>query len=292
MTIAEIFQELGVDFREGGSHRHVTHGWTGIDCPNCSPGSGKFKLGVPPGTSRFGTCWTCGRVPLLPALQEITRRPWNELAKLLGDVEAEWEPQAKRPAGKLIVPSGIGPLQPAHHDYLASRGFDPHTIAGLWGVRGIGVAPRLSWRLWIPVYQGGEAVGWTTRSLLDDVPRRYVNAGPHEESMPIKQALYGEDFARHAVVVVEGPTDAWRVGPGAVATFGTAYTKSQVARLSRFPVRAVAYDREPEAQRAARRLCRELECFPGQTFRVELSASDPGEAGEEEVRELRERFLD
>jgi DNA primase len=146
----------------------------------------------------------------------------------------------------------------------------------------------LSWRIWIPVHVRGELVTWTTRSIGDG---GYVSARPEEERTPIKHCLYGLDHCRHVAVVVEGPADVWKIGPGAVATFGVSYTQEQVALLAEIPIRVVCFDREVGAQRQATKLCRALEAHPGSTCRVELDAEDPGSASEEEVSALRKRFF-
>ena len=287
MTLAEILEELGIEYRTEGQHEHVGRGWLGVDCPSCGPNSGHFRLGF---KGRAANCWQCGRMSQLSALHEITGRPWQELKDLLR-LSSTGLPQAKsRGRGTLKLPVGVTGLMTAHRTYLVQRGFNPTEIVRLWNVQAIGVAPQLQWRLFIPVEREGQTVTWTTRSLADE-GHRYVSAKADQEAVPIKQTLYGEDYVRHAAIVVEGPTDVWRVGPGAVATFGTAWTKAQVARLSRFPVRVICYDAEPAAQASAKRLCRELSAFPGQTHRVILDASDPGAATRREIRELRRMFL-
>jgi DNA primase len=91
---------------------------------------------------------------------------------------------------------------------------------------------------------------------------------------------------------VEGPLDVWRIGPGAVCTCGTAFTRTQLARAVRFPVRAVCYDNEPTAQRRARKLVKQLEVFPGKTMLIQLeSGKDPGSADESELCEMRRKIL-
>ena len=290
MTIAEVLEELGVDHREGGQHEHVTQGWVGIDCPRCSPGTNYFRLGI---KGQASSCWQCGYVPLLAALAEITGRDRGEIGRLLGGVDLPAAAKI-RIKGKLKLPAGVHPISNGwnpHAKYLRRRGFDPDQLVKIWDIKAISVAPSLQWRLFIPVHQNGQVVSWTTRSLADS-GRRYTSARADQEAVPIKQTLYGEDYVRHAAVVVEGPTDVWQVGPGAVATFGTAYTKAQVARLSKYPVRVVCYDAETAAQIAAQKLCRELMAFPGQTHRVVLDAADPGAATRREIKELRRKFLD
>ncbi|MBW2309219.1 MAG: hypothetical protein JRG73_20040, partial [Deltaproteobacteria bacterium] len=112
-----------------------------------------------------------------------------------------------------------------------------------------------------------------------------------EEAVPHKTLLYGEELAGHAIIVVEGPTDAWRIGPGAVATMGLGYSSEQVIRIKNHPVRAVCFDKSIEAQTVARKLAAALSVFPGQTFVASLDAADPGSAAQREVCELRRRFL-
>jgi DNA primase len=100
-------------------------------------------------------------------------------------------------------------------------------------------------------------------------------------------------LVRHAVIVCEGPIDAWTIGPGAVATCGLGYTRSQLMELSQFPVRVVCFDREPAAQKRARRLARQLQVFPGETHVVELeTGKDANECQRNEIMELRKQFLD
>ncbi len=190
----------------------------------------------------------------------------------------------------LVLPKGIGDLLRPHRDYLRGRGFKVKTLEKLWGLRGIGVASRLSWRIWIPIHFQGEIVSWTTRGLHDE-GTRYVSASVEEESLNHKEILYGEDYCRHSCIVHEGLTDVWATGPGATATFGTSFTRAQVLRISRFPIRAICFDNEPDAQHRAEDLCDQLMHFHGETFNVVLDAKDAGSSKKKELKELRRRFL-
>jgi len=136
------------------------------------------------------------------------------------------------------------------------------------------------------VHLDGEVVSWTTRSIGTQAGR-WIHANPEEEVLSIKTLLYGWDYVRASVVVVEGPSDVWRVGPGAVGLFGMVPTASQAYLLSSVSHRVICFDREPAAQRAARRLAEQLQAFPGETLVMELASADPGEATDEEVAELR-----
>lgn len=288
MTYPELLDELGIPKAEHGESQHVTEGWTGIDCPRCSPGESKFKAGYSP--RGFLRCWTCGPLPLAATLAEASGRPLGSVLRLLGGLnrpEPYLDPET-RPTGRLTLPKGVGPLLPAHAAYLRGRGFDPAELERLWGVRGIGLAARLAWRLFLPVQYKGKTVSWTTRAIGEDVKPKYLAAQPHEEEIPARGLLGGEDLVPgHAVVAVEGFFDAARVGPGAVWTAGVGYSTAQVRRLAAYPRRLICYDAEPEAQRRARGLAESLAPFPGSTAVVELDAKDPGSAPAREIQLLR-----
>lgn len=277
------------------SHHHVRPGWIGADCPYCSPGWGKFRLGVEIRTGRIH-CWVCGRLKPVKALADllaishdqayvIYRRHFRDAH--LRDVEAQ------ESIGVLKVPKGVGPLLPPHIKYLKSRGFEPVTISSTWDVQGIGIHKSLQWRLFIPVYDpNGRMRSWTTRSIRDN-GLRYRSASPEEESAPLKTLLYGEHLVKSTIAIVEGPADAWAIGPGAAATLGVAYSKAQLSRLSRFTSRIVCFDAAPDAQRRADELCTILSSLPGTTVNVRFeTGDDPGSADPEEIEEFRSAYLD
>jgi hypothetical protein len=107
-----------------------------------------------------------------------------------------------------------------------------------------------------------------------------------------KDLLYGSDYATDVAIVVEGPSDVWAIGPGAVGTFGTQVTPAQLYKISLYPVRALCFDNEPLAQQRARKLGQALSLLPGETHIIRLeTGKDPSCANKQEIAELRERFL-
>lgn len=293
MNFIDILQKYQIPYKESGQHHHVSPGWIGIDCIWCSRGSQKFKLGYNLAGS-YLSCWTCGNHSLPWTLAEVLQEPYPVVKELLGDLDREEQQEQQAIRKGLKLPEGLGPRLKQHDIYLRSRGFDPEKIWKLWGVLGIGLAAKLAWRLWIPIKLNGITVSWTTRStgLQTCGGLRYISAKPEQEAIHHKTLLYGEDYCKHAIVICEGPTDVWRIGPGAVATFGTGYSRAQVLRMSKYPVRAICFDSDPRAQDKARRLGWDLRSFPGETHLVTLNAVDPGSADVDEVNELRRRFLD
>jgi len=290
MDLQQFLSTHSVPCKQEGEHHHARSGWIQVDCPFCSKGSGRYRLGINL-SHGYCNCWICGSrrlVEVMVALTGITYPVAYALAKEIG-----WskKPQ-ERIVGKLKIPKAVGPLWEPHRKYLLERGFDPDEIERLWKVKGIGISSDLAWRLWIPIINRGEIVSWTTRTIGHDHPR-YINASPGEESERQTTLLYGIDYVRHSVVVCEGPTDVWAIGPGAVCTMGLGYSQEQMLKIARIPRRAMCFDRESMALKRARRLASELMSFEGETSVIELDhGGDPASTDRKEIKEIREKFLE
>ncbi len=290
MILEDVLKELEIDYRVHGTHHHTSLGWINIDCPDCSPGWKKYRLGIH--TTTFTcNCHACGRKKLWETIAEVTGQNLNKISKLFRGVERE-EHFEKIKRGKLELPKGVRPLSATHKHYLSEvRKFNVDALVRLWELQGIAIHASLAWRIFIPIHLHGEIVSWTTRSIRDDTELRYISAAPHQEAVPHKDILYGEDYCRHTIIPVEGPTSVWRIGPGAACTFGTTFTDQQVERISRYPRRVICFDAEPEAQRQASELCDRLEVFPGETINIVLEGGKDPDESRLEAREIRERFL-
>lgn len=290
-SIQAILQEHHIPYRMAGEHHHVTKNRIGIDCPFCSPNSNKYRLGIHLFRNSV-SCWVCGKLDsyqvynvlgLSYAVQQSIREAQRQSNTYLA------APGVKpRGTGTLKLPDGLGPLLGAHKAYLGDRGFDWKTVLEEWGVQGIGIAPRLSWRLFIPITQSNRVVSWTTRALSNNTELRYITAKPEEETVSCKSVLFGSDRAKHSILICEGPLDSIKVGYGAVATLGVDYSRKQLREMAKFPRRYVCFDNEPQAQTRANELVDDLCDLPGETWNIVLDCKDPGEAGEKELNQLRE----
>ena len=292
MNIRDLLRSLRIPFREHGESPHVSAGWVGLICPMCGRGSSNYGLGIHT-NSLAVNCWKCGKHGLRKILKHacndrIPKHIWESIENL------DKSPRIEIPVGKYTPPYGTGALTDAHRDYLRGRGFDPDYLARTWEIGGIGqIGGHYAWRICIPVRMGSEMVSWTTRAI-GDVPhtRRYRSAPNSESTVPVSECLYGEHFVRNGIVIVEGPTGCWRIGPGTCCTCGLGFSRGQIARIGKYPVRALIFDNEIGAQRRASQLADELSIFPGTTAIVQISASDTGELCDDEVMEIRREFLE
>jgi hypothetical protein len=203
--------------------------------------------------------------------------------------------------------------------YVRRRGFGPMELAREWGV-GFSAAEyrEVPGRLVIPLRaclgeNAPAALGapdaWTVVGyqgrLLGDAGRtkaKYLTTAGTAKS----RLLYGLDRVPPGagpVVVVEGPVDAWRAGPGAVAVLGKDISDEQCRLLRAVaPGRDVVVLFDPEAAAEARRaadkvravLARDLTggTAPARVVVARLpDARDPGDCTAEEIAAAVRRAL-
>lgn len=287
MRIQDILTSLGIEFFEEGGHKHARPGWLQLDCPFCGPNSKRFHLGYNLRAGYFH-CWRCrGHNPFVVL---TTLGASRRDAKDFYDGREVAPGLEDRKRKGLAEPSGRESLEEQARCalYLWERGFRPEELIRLWSLEGIGrKGGRLAWRIYIPILYKDARVSWTSRAIGDKVQQRYISASAEEEAINHKHLIYGFDYCLHSIVIVEGPTDVWKVGPGAGGLFGTAFSSAQVRKLIKFPNRVICFDNSPEAQRRAGQLAEQLAPFPGRTLNIQLEADDPGSASKKEIKQLR-----
>lgn len=282
--LTEFLDKHGVEWSK--TNKHSRHGWTQArPCPRC--GNDRFHLGIKDDLTR-AACYTCGGWNVAKLLKELTQAPWQEVSQLLGNRAYLPKDTGTETKGVYTPPTLLQPIEavPAVAAYLRSRGFNIEYLESIWGVRATGPFSSLPFRAFIPIYLGRKAVSWTARAACGQEPK-YKNAMDHEKSVDEKKLLYGAQYIKDTCVVVEGPTDLFKVGKGAVATLGLAYTTEQVDRLASVWRRIICFDNSDRAQTVAGKLAGDLSVFPGETIVVNLDADDPGSASEREINQLR-----
>ncbi len=168
------------------------------------------------------------------------------------EVRAGAIPELDDPTVSVDPPEFVRPLsrvEPTHRvvEYLRARGFDPAYLSAVFAV---GVCdssrryPAMTGRIYIPVFDGTRMAGWQGRVPLEAPPHpvtgkpdwkaigvtKYYNRSGFRKS----RYLYGpyRDPGLPFVVLVEGVTDAWRVGPAARAYMGVEMSLHQRSIVS------------------------------------------------------------
>jgi DNA primase len=187
-------------------------------------------------------------------------------------------------------------MGPEHKKYLTERLYFPETLEKEWGLKGVRHLGPYKWRIIAPIHYKGVRVSYQGRDITGKSDLRYKACVIEDETRHHKFCLYGLDkVIGKRVVVVEGITGVWRLGPGAVATFGIAWTQAQALLLQRFPEVFILFDPGEEAQRQANELGNQLSLNGQKVEIVQIDDDDldPGDLPQDEaddfMRQLFER---
>jgi len=267
----------------GIDHRETSRGWVETPCPLCgSKDNGGINL-----ESGQWNCWSCGAnsirkvLRLLTGSDETYSTYWtrNSFTRRKTKERIERKDGVKMPGG---------PLQEYHVAYLRKRGFDPNEIVRLYHVRGTDHLTEYKFRLMIPILVKGRVVSFQGRDITERSEIRYKTCPKTEEAIPIKSTLYGEWLVPgDTVVVCEGVMDAWKLGPGAVALYGLAYTPAQVKLLGKYRKVVLVFDDEEKARQVSGELEMDLGVLGVDVeSRVFRGYKDPGEVPLEKAQDF------
>jgi len=282
--------------------RHRFPGWINIRCPFCGDHSNHLGWNI---SGQYFNCYRCGGKHIDAVLAELftvsEREAWlisrqYTLRPSAGESEVTLEiirPQKCTLPG-LPFEQGIG--FDAHTRYLESRGYDIHKISRTWNLFATGhsAAGTNKFRVICPVYYNGQIVSWQGRDITGKSALRWKSCPQELERRPVKHCLGGlEKINGDTIVIVEGFTDAWRLGIGSCCTFGTNYLMQQIQLMIPFKRKFVVLDSEekdPNAKKQADKLCNILSVFPGETVMVELDEGDPGSMKQDDANSLMRSF--
>lgn len=263
--------------------KHNRRGWVQIGCPFCAGGAGNH-LGIKlPG--EFATCWRCKGKSMLQVIQSLLMVSWTEAQTILHKYKTNTKPKKRQKTEikliekKINLPLGTTDLTPRHDSYLDARGFDPEYLEKIFELKGTGPIGEYKHRIIAPIVLQGTLVSYQGRDITNKSKLKYKACKKENEAFPHKHTLYGADLAKsERVIVVEGITDVWRLGPGAVASFGTSFTSAQIKMLCKEWKQAfVLFDSEPAALQAANHLGTTLAVTGMDVEILSLDKGDPGD---------------
>lgn len=278
-------------------HKHNHTGWVNVPCPFCTGNPG-YHLGFIIGAGRWN-CYRCrghGPIETIQALLGVEWARAKEIFEIYGGRPIFFEQDAaatQRPL-TLQLPPECSPLHPAARRYLKSRNYSPAALVQQWGLHSTHRTGDYKFRIIAPITHEGKLVSFQGRDYTNKAAYKYKACPLSKEVVPHKHTLYGlERVPGHAAVIVEGVTDVWRLGAGAVGTFGTEWTPQQVNILRQFPRRYVLYDSgEEEAHEQGLALANALGAFSGITEHIELKAGgDPGNMSPADAQQLMKMLI-
>jgi hypothetical protein len=285
------------------NHRHSTSGWINIDCPFCS-GKNDYHLGFNV-NGVFFHCWRCGGHSVESTIKELLSTDYPHAVQLKEQYQTTSfsftsTVEEIKNAAICQLPPRTEEMGQMHKNYLIKRNFDPEKLARVWGLKGTILSPMIryeengikkttdySYRIIAPVTFNKRLVSYQARDVTGQATIPYKMCPKPLEVINIKKVLYGWDLIPDDTVVIsEGIADAWRLGPGALSTFGVGYTKDQVFLLPKFRRVFIFFDSDDPGKKEADRLAYELRRLMDeeQIQIVELKGvKDPGELNQDEA---------
>ncbi len=284
MDIQRLLQDHNINFVLEGN-KHCTEGWVNVHCPFC-PGSKDYHLGIHE-DGKGAHCWRCGSHPVIKTLGQLLNLPESRIRALLQKYKIRIHKRKDEPKISIFplrFPKPNSQLTEPYKRYLVKRGFDPDKLEQEWGLKQTGPVSLLddisySHRILIPIYWDGELVSFQARDITDRSLLKYMACPKRREKIHHKNILYGKqekwrEFKR--LIVVEGVTDVWRLGPSSAATLGIEFKMEQVMRLSQAHEQfVILFDEEPQAQKQANILAVKLKTL-GKQVTVKKIEGDPG----------------
>jgi DNA primase len=282
--VLSYLQNRGIAYSHSGDN--VSSGWVGINCLFCIDHSDHLGINL---RSKAFSCFKCGEtgnaIKLIQTIDGVSVREAFETMGVFGNGlyvprEKHYQEKAKLPVGSTKS------FFRTHLDYLKNRNFDPDRVIKAYDLYATGPVGEYKHRIIIPVIMNGRMQSFVGRDITNQSEIPYKNSSENNSVRDPKKCLYNIDSVlKDTIVVVEGIFDAWRIGDGAVATFGIKYTHEQI-RLMRGMKRAfVLFD--SDAIPMAHRLAHDLSSVVPKVEVLELAEGDPDNLSTEDVKALR-----
>jgi len=274
--------------------KNVSRDFVNICCIFCRDSSNHGGFSLKNGNYN---CWICGKhstVDVIANLLNITNKDafkiYKQFSKVRG-VETSFSNSFIESASPLTcsLPRFSVPLLNSHKKYLRSRNFDPDEIVRKWKIQGTNHLGHYMKRIIIPIYYNNKLVSFTSRDITEQSNLKYKACPKKEAVISHKEILYGIDHTKEKTIICEGPMDVWRLGYGAVCTFGTKVTKKQLKLIiDRFDKVYLMFDPDEAGEENQMKLGEYLEGFGVDCEIIDLEGKDPAELSEDEAKKYKE----
>lgn len=287
--VIRYLEDMGVEYSTGGDN--VSEGWVGIQCPWCEDHADHLGINL---EKLNCSCFICGASnDIVGLIMELEGVGFIRARKRLGEYQEgltlrgkkeerkAWEGETLPKRSKPIV-RGEEPL--LVRTWFRRRGF-PLDWCREHDLR-FATSGEYKLRLIVPVRMNEELVSFQAVDMTG-MGVKYVDCPEGRALVRNKHALYGMDGVRGGqVVVVEGVTDKWRMGPDSVALFGKNYTQEQLNLLLELGAGRrvkVVFDADAgdKALRFAKQLAMSLD-----VMEIGLDEGDPAELDAEGVERI------
>lgn len=271
--------------------KNLSSGWVGLRCPFCRDSAD--HLGFSTQSGAF-SCWKCGPHRMYETLSALLGCAEDEIKSLTRPYWRDGGLAFRRQDRKL---SKVGIQLPkeefskAATKFLTKRGITQEMV-DFYDLRYGGISGDWAYRIIIPIYFKNKIVSATGRAISSEMEIRYKTLPYEKQVVDLKTIFFGlDDVPGDTVVVVEGPLDAIRGGPGFIASFGSKFKDDQIALLSKFRRVYFLLDNDEAGREAARKYSHELSIMGVDVENITLeNYKDIGECPDEVIEEIRKEL--
>lgn len=305
IDIVGYLRSKGIQFWDRG--KNVSQDWIGMKCLWCDDRTNHLGINLSRGTINCFRCSVKGT--FFRVVMKLERCNYETAIKILSGFlkfrSTHSYPLPRDRSSKFErLASAISDLDvlaqfnfddnmmAVHEEFLKSRYFDPIHLIEKYKIKFCGPVGHYRLRIIIPIFDNHRCVSFVARDAtkLSDTP--YLNCPNDKSIYDVRDTVYNLNNAMGPdVLIVEGPTDVWRIGDNTVATLGVKYTSAQVLTLAQYRRCFVLYDAEPKAQEQAKRLATDLSTVVSEVNILELESGDPAEMLEDDVKSLRKQIF-
>lgn len=268
-------------------------GWINIQCPFCNDHSNHGGFNI---QKEYYNCWKCQFHKINEVICKLLNVSFSKANQIIKQYETiihiKKQYRKKQIFNKeLKYPKGTKKLKDMHKNYLEKRNFDPELLEKTWQLKGTNHIGDYRFRIIAPIIINKKPVSYIGRDITDKSSLRYKTCTIQNEVIHHKNILYGLDFVQNRkTIIVEGITDVWKIGKGAVALFGTNYTKKQVLKIiHNIDTAFIMLDNDAEKQ--ANKLSFDLAGLIKHIEIIHISMKDPASMKQEDANYLKKTLL-
>jgi DNA primase len=296
MDIVELLEENNVRIWTRGNN--VSKGWIGLNCPFCDDATNHLGIKLSDYRCR---CWKCGKKSLKAVLQNVLDIPSQEARDYIKNLDPanlnkllkeEVDPTIQKMIdGEIAIKlpeEATSHFPYLHRQYLKKRNFDVLPTIRKYQLKAVNVHGPYKFRIIIPIIKNKRIVSFTSRDVTDKSKLRYKAAPKNLYPNP-KHYVYNLDSLPHgstSAILVEGPTDVWRLGAGSISFLGVSHHEKQIAEIIKKRIKKlhILFDNDEAGKRAGGLLSKAIGIYGIKINLVRLmDKEDPGSLSKEDA---------
>lgn len=272
--------------------KNISKGWVGFNCVYCDDKSNHLGIEISTG---MVFCWKCGSHNFIKTILKLTDCTYEEAKKVVFSKKSRRFKQEKKRCSEknFFLPKEIISKWPKKHlDYLKKRNFNPKLIIKKYNLKPVYTTGKYKFRIVIPIIMEKKIVSFICRDITGKQEPKYLMPQKQNSILTPKQCVYNYDSLTIGCncILVEGPTDVWRMGDNSISFFGTKYTVDQILLIKKKKINTlfVLYDNDSPGKKSAIKVASVIAPLVQNIEIVSLQKHlDPGDLKPEEAEIIR-----